>query len=413
MRTVAEQEEPESEPKADAIRGTAAIIRRISNARQNMEAKEARRVHEERMKEQAQLETLGENETYEWDGLRRRKTTMSSDHTGGSTSLRRQKTLHPPLGMTHFPPAEDDPQHADARYDDDDSRPLSSDVHGSSPNLFGHSRFLPSFRRRKDSLPTYTRTVHAAQPAAQNRAHLPQRPLTEIVLPGGKSELDVGVDTAYHSAGGAPGPGESTDSLELTTRSGNAAAGAGGERPSHRPIQWADDSNTGRARGASSTSTLRPPPKSPGALSTSSLAPTPPPHSGTGAGAGTKRQFSFQNVFSRHRASSTTYSQTDGPAPDTISTSTTAYPRDRSGTGADEDDRLPRARLGIGSRDSERSYPGQDAATEEERLGLVKGDTKMEAESDSGGGSAVSERSSEDMVVVREKSGGYGGVRML
>ena len=34
LRTIAEQEQPESEPKADAIRGAAAIVRRFSTARQ-------------------------------------------------------------------------------------------------------------------------------------------------------------------------------------------------------------------------------------------------------------------------------------------------------------------------------------------------------------------------------------------
>jgi hypothetical protein len=68
VRTVAEQEQPESEPKADAIRGTAAIIRRLSTSRQKLEAAEAKRIHEERLKDQ--MEPIGENEQYEWDGLK-------------------------------------------------------------------------------------------------------------------------------------------------------------------------------------------------------------------------------------------------------------------------------------------------------------------------------------------------------
>ena len=43
IREVAEVEEPESEPKADSIRGAASIIRRISTARRTMESDEARR----------------------------------------------------------------------------------------------------------------------------------------------------------------------------------------------------------------------------------------------------------------------------------------------------------------------------------------------------------------------------------
>jgi magnesium transporter len=60
VREVAEQEQPETEPKADAIRGTAAIIRRLSVSRQKMEQEEARRLREDKLKDQ--LEPLRENE---------------------------------------------------------------------------------------------------------------------------------------------------------------------------------------------------------------------------------------------------------------------------------------------------------------------------------------------------------------
>ena len=75
FREVASQEEPESEPKADAIRGTAAIIRRISTPRRNMEAEEARRYFNDRHRD---LMTPPLDEEFiEWDGLRRRKSVMS------------------------------------------------------------------------------------------------------------------------------------------------------------------------------------------------------------------------------------------------------------------------------------------------------------------------------------------------
>ena len=96
IRTVGEQEQPESEPKADAIRGTAALIRRLSQSRQKMEADEARRVYEDKIRDQ--MEPISENEQVEWDGLRRRKTVL-----GPQGSLSRRKTLHPPLGLTRFP----------------------------------------------------------------------------------------------------------------------------------------------------------------------------------------------------------------------------------------------------------------------------------------------------------------------
>ncbi|RMZ86097.1 hypothetical protein DV737_g74, partial [Chaetothyriales sp. CBS 132003] len=60
VREIAEVEQPESEPKADAIRGTAALIRRISVSRQKMEQDEARRLREEKMKDL--LEPVRENE---------------------------------------------------------------------------------------------------------------------------------------------------------------------------------------------------------------------------------------------------------------------------------------------------------------------------------------------------------------
>ncbi|EEH07760.1 DUF803 domain-containing protein [Histoplasma capsulatum G186AR] len=99
VREVAEQEQPESEPKADAIRGTAAIIRRISSARQRMEEEEARRYYEERKIDE--LEPPREGEVIEWDGLRRRRTVVGESPL--SIPSRRITNRHPPLGMSKFP----------------------------------------------------------------------------------------------------------------------------------------------------------------------------------------------------------------------------------------------------------------------------------------------------------------------
>ncbi|KAL4867713.1 hypothetical protein BDV12DRAFT_170943 [Aspergillus spectabilis] len=95
IREVATQEEPESEPKADAIRGTAAIIRRLSTPRRNIEAEEARRYYRERHEDN--LKPPSDDEIIEWDGLRRRKTVLSGK------SQRRTPTPLPPLGMSKFP----------------------------------------------------------------------------------------------------------------------------------------------------------------------------------------------------------------------------------------------------------------------------------------------------------------------
>jgi hypothetical protein len=98
IKAVAEQEEPESEPKADAIRGTAGIIRRISTVRRTAEADEARKVHEDRMRD-LQSPTSDANSVVEWDGVRRRVTFGA----GANNGRVRRNTLsghHPPLGMS-------------------------------------------------------------------------------------------------------------------------------------------------------------------------------------------------------------------------------------------------------------------------------------------------------------------------
>jgi len=102
MRTVAEQQEHMSEPKADAIRGAAGLLRSFSKSHLRREAEEAKRIQEERM------EPIGENEQVEWDGPRRRKTILGP----GESPILRRKTLHPPLGMAHFPD-ESDADHGD------------------------------------------------------------------------------------------------------------------------------------------------------------------------------------------------------------------------------------------------------------------------------------------------------------
>lgn len=306
VRTVAEQAEPESEPKADAIRGAAAIVRRFSQSRQKIEAAEAKRVHEERMKDQ--MEPIGENEHIEWDGLRRRRTVID----GPPGSLRRRKTLHPPLGMTHFP-------------DEDelsDSRPASADVHGGGGF---HGGFLNSFRRRDGGTrrPAHSKSLGARHPPTDAQTPMPQRPLTEIAVPTKNGE-----DTAYH-------PPSQDGAMEMGHVYGLPGALHGGDAhltaPTSQhgnPSMRADDVETRPKTSASR----------------SSLAPTPPPHSN-------KRQFSFQNVFHRHRT-------------DTVS--------------SDPQAQRPTSRLGLGSRQGSKEHsrlPGLKTATEEERLGLVTGDS--------------------------------------
>ncbi|THZ92848.1 DUF803-domain-containing protein [Aureobasidium pullulans] len=120
VRTIAEQEEPESEPRADTIRGGAAIVRALSRKRTMKQLDEARTIASEHM------EPIGEDDTVYFDGLRRRKTVVGS---GDHRPLQHANTSHPPLGMTHFP----DDEHTDNSDSDNDV----------------HPGFLPRFRRSK------------------------------------------------------------------------------------------------------------------------------------------------------------------------------------------------------------------------------------------------------------------------
>ena len=76
--------------------GTASILRTMSQARKKNGMAEAKSLHEDRMKDQR--EPIGEDSQVEWDGLRRRETTTSSQG-----SLERRGTLHPPLKMSAYP----------------------------------------------------------------------------------------------------------------------------------------------------------------------------------------------------------------------------------------------------------------------------------------------------------------------
>lgn len=281
VRTVAEQEEPEYEPRADTIRGGGAILRSISTMRQKKQVEEVKRLQEERM------EPVGENEVVEFDGLRRRKTVIGDNPTQGS--LRRQKTVHPPLGMSHFPNEND--------TDDDDASM--------------HPGFLSRLRSVGSKKSTSTSGRRARQPSPMG--------LTSITSPT-KDSTDR-TDHVY----GLP-PGLQRDFIDEEDTSYHPLSG-----PSQH-IHFAPGVEADR-------------PSSRGKL-------TPkPPH-------GAKRQFSFQNVFHRNRASS---AATDGT--DERPTSSSKKARDPS---------KEYAKLSAPSGSG-----GGASTTEEERLGLVKGDSNI------------------------------------
>ena len=289
MRTIAEQEQPESEPKADAIRGTAAIVRRFSTTRQKMEEKEAKRLHEERL---ADLQPISENEQVEWDGLRRRRTTIGSRSMRSArtttpfpayeTTTVQPPTPHPPLGMSHFPDEDSE----------DEERPNTANT---GVSLFSRAK----------SFINPARLNHNSQTQQDVQSPMHPVPLTQISLPASKN------NNAYYGDNyGLPPQDHETE-----------YQGAGGERH----ITIADDPRSLRH----------------GAGGSSHLGPTPPPHSA-------HRQFSFQNVFRKGQPQNPENNQ----------------PQSRS----------PMIRKGLGQRKSS-GGAAVKGATEEERLGLVKGDT--------------------------------------
>ncbi|KAG9254264.1 DUF803 domain membrane protein [Emericellopsis atlantica] len=244
IHTIAEQEQPETEPKADAIRGAAAIVRRISNARMRMEADELRRLHEEKMLDQMQpINEDGQPQPpeYEWDGLRRRRTTVSrrpitadTARTSSTPHLPRSP-VHPPLGMSRFPDIDDDDD--DHHDDHDDRSTIFSSIAGSLMRGRGRARTT-------NTMPTYEEEEF--------------RPSLEQ----GDRQMSVPLNNVSFNS-------QSEKSLEPP-------------RTTYQPSLYAQDTayrgaGAGSSRANNSGSSLKPP--------------TPPPHGGA------KRQFSFNRVF--------------------------------------------------------------------------------------------------------------------
>ncbi|CAN9455918.1 unnamed protein product [Alternaria alternata] len=268
VRTVAEMEEPEYEPRADTLRGGAAILRSLSKARSHKELAEAKKIQEEHM------EPIGEGEQVEFDGLRRRKTVLdpSRPPTRSATVVR---TIHPPLGMSQFPTDESD--------DDNDS-------------------FHPGFFQRLRSRGKST--------SSRGSSHAP-----------GTSGMGMQTLPSIPQADGASDRESDAGSYKQTMMTQDTSY-----KPLDSHIHFAslpDPPRHGHDRQDSSDS-LAPP--------------RPPPHMA-------KRQFSFQNVFSRNRPDS---------------------------TGESSSSRRPASRH---SRKSSKEGKAAATATEEERLGLVKGDS--------------------------------------
>ena len=162
MQTIAEQEQPETEPKADAIRGAAAIVRRVSKARMKMEESEFRRLQEERMMDSMEvINESGQSQRppeYEWDGLRRRRTNTlgsrrpvtasPSQRSTAATPQPPRSPLHPPLGMSHFPDYDEDAADERDHGHDNDNSTIFSSIAGSLMRGRGRAR-------TNATLPTY------------------------------------------------------------------------------------------------------------------------------------------------------------------------------------------------------------------------------------------------------------------
>lgn len=314
VRTVAEQEEPEYEPRADTIRGGAGIVRAMSKVRTQRQAEEAKRIQEERMM------PIGEDEEFEWDGLRRRRT-ISTVASGSVKRTRTAKSAHPPLGMTKFPDVEDD----DAISNPD------SEVH---PGFFGRigrkSRRGTNLTQRSGHSPVPLRNVSPDKTDPDGGPRYAPAPSLNV---GHDGEMD----TAYMGAGG----------------------------DGHIHFAGSPPRDRAESQASSGLAPPRPPPHSANASTTAGPA---------------KRQFSFQNPFGRKQR----------------------------GDSADSRP-VSRGALSFVSRQSSRShdYPGQHRATEEERLGLVHGDSERAlpryeevAEDRESGDGSRERRSSDDWQVT-------------
>lgn len=260
IQTIAEQPQPETEPKADAIRGAAAIVRRLSAHRQKMEMEELKRLHEEKLQES--LAPVSEDGTavYEWDGLRRRRTgTFSSNRTRPGTSpgppFIPTPQPHPPLGWSHFPT---DEELAEA------NRPASPAL----SNIIGTIRS----RARSVLLPGHP-DYRGASPGPSGRGvQSPLQPvqLTSVAVPGQEPNEPYGPRLTPH----------------YTPR--NARAGTVGSATSASSSKRRVQFNGSGGGGGNANETPNP-------QSSNLLAPTPPPHSA-------RRQFSFQNIFRRQQS---------------------------------------------------------------------------------------------------------------
>lgn len=263
IHVIAEQEQSETEPKADAIRGAAAIVRRFSTAREKMEVEELKRLRLEKDNERLQSVREDGVPEFEWDGLRRRRTTMGSHNGRSMTSsvgppgtpfaVPMTNSPHPPLGMSRFM-TDEELAEADRPFSAGLTRAFGTIRSRASSVLPGH----PDYRSNSVDHTNMDGANVSQTSITQKQAQSPMHPvqLTEIAVPA----QHTGGSGSQNSVWGIP-PGQT---------------GYGG---ASRHIQFGGETRH---------------------TPFSSLAPTPPPH-GTQGQQSAKRQFSFQNVFKKSR----------------------------------------------------------------------------------------------------------------
>ncbi|KAK4210171.1 DUF803-domain-containing protein [Rhypophila decipiens] len=327
IQTIAEQEQPETEPKADAIRGTAAIIRRLSAARSKMELNELRRLHEDKQRET--LEPVDENGAqYEWDGLRRRRTTMGSQRARAMTSPSQfvipPPTPHPPLGWSHFPTEE---ELAEANRT---GSPALSSIVGTIRNRarsVSRSVLLPGHPDFRDN--------NESGSKAQQQSPMHPVQLTEIAVPKVGGGNDSSSSPLFY-----PKP---------IRREGSGGSGSS----SARRVQFGGEIRQVMDGSGEYAADGFGPLKAP---------PTPPLHSTA------RRQFSFQNVFKRHQQHGTPAAASGSAAAPVVEQQ---QPQQLSGSSS--------SNRPISSRGY--TNPLVKGASEEERLGLVKGEDNRHSRS--------------------------------
>lgn len=192
----------------------------------------------------------GQQQTYEWDGLRRRRTNTMGSRSRPATSATSPppvpplptpspgtiRSPHPPLGMSRFP---DDWEESD--HENDDRSTIFSSIAGTI--IRGRHR-----SKTAGTLPTYNEEEYQSDKAI--RSPMRPVPLTDINLHTSKPQADDETAAYY---------GTTRD--HFLQHPDNSYRGASSAGQSHR-----------------SASSLKPP--------------TPPPHSA-------RRQFSFNKVFHR------------------------------------------------------------------------------------------------------------------